>query len=309
MKQLSIAIVMAIATLTFAGASAAQPAGITRDVIARELPREGAPLAVPGPYEVVKEAAFGSPGHAVFRPAALDALPAQNALPIVVWGNGGCARDSGSFGGYLRTLASHGFLVVTTAAAEGAQGQASAADLVAALDWAFAEAARAGSPLRGRIDTSQVAVMGVSCGGFLAVSVAADPRVDTVGVFNSGVQPPGGRGGRGGRGSAPFPTTDALAAIHGPALYLNGAEPDFMMAASAANFEAINHVPAFYGARDDAGHSATYFHPGGGEFANVASDWLKWRLKGDAAAGATFVGENCRLCTNPNWETKSKGLK
>jgi dienelactone hydrolase len=254
---------------------------------------------------VVKETAFGSPGHAVFRPAALDAFPGADRLPIVVWGNGGCAKDSGAFGGYLSTLASYGFLVVTTAAPEGApRGQASAADLVAALDWADAEAARAGSPLRDKIDTDHVAVMGVSCGGFLAVSVAADPRVDTVGVFNSGVQP----AGAGGRGGSPFPTAEALAAIHGPALYLNGGEPDFMMAASEANFEAIDHVPVFYGARDNAGHSATYFHPGGGEFANVASDWLKWSLKADAAAGATFIGRDCRLCTNPNWDVKSKDL-
>jgi hypothetical protein len=303
MKRLSIAFAGAAAVLMFAGASAAQPPGITREMIARELPREGAPLAVPGPYEVVQEPAFGSPGHAVYRPAALDAFPGRDTLPIVVWGNGGCAKNSGPFGGYLSTLASHGFLVVTTAAPEGAAGgQASAADLVAALDWAEAETAREGSPLRGKIATDAVAVMGVSCGGFLAVSVAADPRVDTVGVFNSGVQPAGGRG------ASPFPTTEALAAIHGPALYLNGGEPDFMMAASEANFEAIDHVPVFYGARDNAGHSATYFHPGGGEFANVASDWLKWRFKGDAAAGATFVGRDCRLCANTNWDVKSKDL-
>jgi hypothetical protein len=302
MTRRSIALAGAAATLMFAGTSVAQPPGITREMIARELPRAGAPLAVPGPYEAVQEPAFGSPGHAVYRPATLDAFPGRDTLPIVVWGNGGCAKNSGAFGGYLSTLASYGFLVVTTAAPEGAPpGQASAADLVAALDWAEAEAARQGSPLRGKIDTDAVAVMGVSCGGFLAVSVAADPRVDTVGVFNSGVQPPGGRGG-------PFPTTDALPALHGPALYLNGGEPDFMTPASKANFEAIDHVPAFYGARDNAGHSATYFHPGGGEFANVTSDWLKWRLKGDAASSRTFVGGNCGLCANPNWEVTSKGL-
>jgi len=33
------------------------------------LPLEGAPLARPGPYEVVREAALGSPGLIVFRPA------------------------------------------------------------------------------------------------------------------------------------------------------------------------------------------------------------------------------------------------
>ena len=32
--------------------------------------------------------------------------------------------------------------------------------------------------------------MGQSCGGFLSLALGADPRVDTIGMFNSGVQPP-----------------------------------------------------------------------------------------------------------------------
>ena len=65
-----------------------------------------------------------------------------------------------------------------------------------------------------------------------------------------------------------------------------GGEPDFMMATSKANFDAINNVPIFYGSRANAGHSATYFHPGGGEFANVAVAWLDWQLKGNKKASA-----------------------
>ena len=80
------------------------------------------------------------------------------------------------------------------------------------------------------------------------------------------------------------------------------------MGASAATFEAISHVPAFYGARHNGGHSATYFHPGGGEFANVASNWLLWTFKGDKEAGKMFVGNACSLCTNSNWDVKSKGI-
>jgi len=34
----------------------------------------------------------------------------------------------------------------------------------------------------------KVAVMGQSCGGFLSIALGADPRVKTIGVFNSGVQ-------------------------------------------------------------------------------------------------------------------------
>jgi hypothetical protein len=295
------------AALLFAHAAYAQPPGVTRDMIMRQLPLEGAPLAVAGPYETVMEPIAGSPRLALYRPAALDAFPKKDTLPVLVWGNGGCALDSGSFGGYLKTIASHGYLVVTTASPEGANPpRATADDLRAALDWSQAEAMRAGSPLAGKIDKEHVAVMGVSCGGFLTLALAEDPRVDTIGVFNSGAQAPREGGGGGGAG---FPTTDTLPKIHTPTLYLNGGEPDFMTPTSKANFDAINQVPIFYGSRANAGHSATYFHPGGGEFANVTVAWLDWQLKGSKKASAMFVGEKCGLCTNPNWETHAKRLK
>ena len=294
----------AAALLALAGVCFAQPPGITPEMIATALPVEGAPLAEPGPYEVTSEAAFGSPGHVVFRPATLDAFPARDTLPVLVWGNGGCAIDSTRYADFLTTIASHGFLVLGTAAQEGApRRQATADDLRAAVDWAETEAKRAGSPLHGKIATDQVAVMGQSCGGFLSISLGADPRVDTIGVFNSGVQRPNP-----GAPPSPFPTTDALADLHGPVLLVNGHERDFMMAASASTFELIDHVPAFYGARHNAGHTATVFHPGGGEFANVAANWLKWTFKEDAQAAAMFVGENCSLCTNPAWDVQSKGF-
>lgn len=291
------------AAVAFAGPLYAQPPGITRDMIMRQLPEEGAPLAVPGPYETIMEPAFGSAGHAVFRPQALDTFPSRDTLPIVIWGNGGCARDSANFGGYLETIASHGFLVVTTAAQEGVTGRATADDLRAALDWAYAEARRSGSPLTGKIDVEQVAVMGVSCGGVMTLGLAADPRVDTIGVFNSGVAKPGAANAAPGN-----PTSEILKTIHGPTLYLDGAEADFMTPVAKENFDAIDHVPIFYGSRDNAGHSATYFHEGGGEFANVTVAWLKWQLKGDRSASAMFVGDDCTLCTNPSWETGSKGF-
>jgi dienelactone hydrolase len=289
--------------LTSAGLCLAQPAGITREMIQRALPLEGAPLAEPGPYQVTSEAAFDSPGLYVYRPATLDAFPKKDTLPVMVWGNGGCAINSKNFSGFLTTIASHGVLVIGTVPQEGAaQRQETADDMRAAIDWAGKENARTGSPLNGKIAVDKVAVMGTSCGGFLSLALGADPRVKTIGVFNSGVQ-----NAAGGRGPQPGP--DVLPKLHGPVLLLNGGEPDFLMGASAATFEALDHVPAFYGARHNGGHSATYFHPGGGEFANVASNWLLWTFKGDKKAGAMFVGANCGLCTNSNWDVKSKGIK
>jgi len=300
----SLVICSSAALLLLSNVGSAQPPGITMEMINTVLPLEGAPLAVPGSYEVMSESAFESPGHVVFRPTDLDRFPSDDTLPVLVWGNGGCAINSTRYGGFLTTIASHGFLVLATAAVDGeARRQASADDLRAAVDWAEAENGRSGSALRGKIATNQVAVMGQSCGGFLSVSLGLDPRVGTIGVFNSGVQPASADAPR-----SPFPTADSLAELHGPVLLINGHERDFMMAASHANFDMINHVPVFYGARHNAGHTATVDHPGGGEFANVVSNWLRFQFKGNDEAGKMFVGNNCELCTNANWDTDSKGL-
>ncbi|MBZ5633244.1 MAG: hypothetical protein LAO55_08955 [Acidobacteriia bacterium] len=297
--------------LTSVGVCLAQPAGITPEMISRALPLEGAPLAEPGPYKITSEAAFGSPGLQVLRPTTLDAFPKKDTLPVMVWGNGGCAIDSTRYSGFLTTIASHGVLVMGTVPQEGAaRRQETADDVRAAIDWAAKENARTDSPLKGKIAVDKVAVMGQSCGGFLSIVLGADPRVKTIGVFNSGVQdaaPAAQAKGKG--GGSPQPTPDALPKLHGPVLLINGGEPDFMMAASAATFDKIDHLPAFYGARHNAGHTATVFHPGGGEFANVASNWLRWTFKGDKKAGGMFVGKNCSLCTNSNWDVRSKGIK
>ena len=85
--------------------------GVAMDMINTTLPLEGAPQAEPGPYEVPEEGAFGSPGHVVY--------PVKDILPVLVWGNGGCAIDSTRYGGFLRTIASHGFLVLATAVVQG----------------------------------------------------------------------------------------------------------------------------------------------------------------------------------------------
>jgi len=241
--------------------------------------------------------AFGSPGHVVYRPVDLTPFPARDTLPVMVWGNGGCAINSTRYGGFLTTIASHGFLVIATAAGDVAPGaprpQATANDLKFGIDWAEKENGRAGSPLQGKVDTKHVAVMGQSCGGVLSIQLGADPRVGTIGVFNSG---------------ASEQAIGDLAKLHGPVLFINGHERDFMMARSRASFDAVDTLPTFYGARHGAGHTATAYHPGGGEFANVAASWVRWQFKGDRKAGAMFAGAKCGLCRNANWDVSAKHL-
>jgi dienelactone hydrolase len=278
-------------------AMAQLPPGVTPEMIASALPEEGAPKAVPGPYPVTSEAAFGNAGLRVFRPAELGHFPSHDQLPVVVWGNGGCAIDNPKYNGFLETIASYGFVVVTTAAGaaepSAPRRQATAADLTSAIDWAGKENARNGAALKGKIEMGKVAVMGQSCGGRLSIELGADPRVTTIGVFNAGLQP----------------TQYAmLEKLHGPVLLINGHERDFMWQNSKATFDAIQKLPTFYGSRHGAGHTATAYHAGGGEFANVAASWARWQLKRDDKAGLMFRGDKCALCTNANWDVQAKRL-
>ncbi len=289
-------------------AAAQLPPGITQEMIATALPEEGAPKAVTGTHAVMNELAFGNENLKVFRPTSLDHFPGHDTLPVVIWGNGGCAMNVGRNAGWLETMASHGFLVISTnpgpttltPPAAGQQGpprprQATWNDLKAGIDWAEKENARDGSPLKGKINIAKVAVMGQSCGGRMSFELGGDARVQAIGVFNAGL--------------TPEQMKDLLPKQHGPILLINGHERDFQMAASKATFEAIDRLPVFYGARKGAGHTATAYHPGGGEFANVATNWVRWQFKGDKKAGEMFVGEKCGLCTNSNWDVGSKRLK
>jgi hypothetical protein len=297
-RALAVASVLIFSTL----ASAQVPPGVTAEMIASSLPEEGAPKAEPGPYAVTSEPAFGVDGLKVFRPAKLGRFPLRDKLPVVVWGNGGCAVDNPRYAGFLETVASHGFLVVTTTASAmppasaqpGApRRSATAADLTAAIDWAERENQRPGAALSGKIDTRQIAVMGQSCGGRLSIELGADPRVGTIGVFNAGLTPA---------------QLGMLAKLHGPVLLINGHERDFMFGPSKATYDAIDQLPAFYGSRHGAGHTATAYHPGGGEFANVASAWVKWQFKKSKKAARMFTGTKCGLCTNANWDAEGKRL-
>ncbi len=275
-----------------------------------------------GDYPAIMEVDPSLPDHVIYRPA--DLSPFQNRkLPVVVWGNGGCSADAASSRLHLLELASHGYLVIAAGqilsgpgapdaretvaqpAADGALPDAAvtADDMVAGIDWALAENTRSGSPYFQHIDPQRIAASGRSCGGLLALRVAADPRVDAVVVHNSGTFPIGNKLMVGGvEGSRAL-----LDGLHTPVIYIMGGDTDIAWQNALDDFAAIDAQPVFL-ASEDVGHGGTFRQPNGGEGAQVAVAWLDWQLKNSSEAGKLFTGEECGLCTAPGWTVMRKSI-
>lgn len=291
-----------------------------------------------GRYPAVMEADPGLVTHTVYRPANMAALGAEK-LPIVAFANGGCVNVGNRFRYFLSEIASHGFLAIaigpmaakeaesavtssvvrnppapgSPAALAKTQGgvgsgrpsETTARQLLDAVDWAIAENGRKGSRFEGRIDTGKIAVMGQSCGGLQAIDAAHDPRVTTLGVWNSGTFPGEGRGWA--MAAAPKADKAYLKALRVPTLYITGEPADVAFPNAEDDVDRIE-APVFRAWKDQTGHLGTYREPNGGVYGQIAVSWLRWQLKGDLAASRMFVGPDCGLCTQPGWHVKRKGL-
>ena len=85
---------------------------------------------------------------------------------------------------------------------------------------------------------------------------------------------------------------------------------DIAYANGKRDFDAMPaRVPVFYGLYPSIGHGGTYNQDNGGPFGVAAVAWLKWQLRNDADAAQFFVGTDCRLCTDAQWQTASRSLK
>ncbi|HUG73281.1 MAG TPA: hypothetical protein VMK82_07660, partial [Steroidobacteraceae bacterium] len=274
-----------------------------------------------GRFPAMKEEITTPVRQVLYRPANLAGL-GTTKLGIYVFGNGACVDDGASSRLHLLEVASHGYLAIAPGrilngpGATGAQPppassqspdlnvKSSYKDLLAAIDWAVAQNADAKSPYYQRIDTGAVAASGFSCGGAQAMRVAADPRVKTLVMMNSGLFKDGE--------SADIPEMDvrksALQALHTPTLYVIGGESDIAYANSKDDFSRINRVPVMLANLLGVGHGGTYWEPNGGKAATVVVAWLDWQLRGDARAARTFVGADCGLCKDKAWVVEKKRI-
>lgn len=262
-----------------------------------------------GPYEALMLSESTLPTHTVFRPGDLSLFGDDDKLPIIVWGNGACANSPWEHVNFLNEVSSHGFLVVAIGPMpeEGettSRERSASSQLLDAIDWAIAQNRDGDSPYYGKIDTQHIAVSGMSCGGLQTLEVAPDPRVTTVGVFNSGILPDTISGMPG----MPALAKAHLEELHAPTLYLLGGESDIAYDNGMDDFRRIDHVPVFVG-NMDVGHGGTYREPHGGEFARVATAWYEWQLKDNEEAGRLFTGDPSGLAASPHWTVEKKNMK
>lgn len=309
MRQKSIA----IATLSVAflvSACATPEAPTTTDDLPASIDRARLMSAAPEPdgpgtqlgqlADVSIVSAPGLPTHTLYYPVDNVADP----LPVLIWGNGACTNAGRMFEKTLKKVASHGFAVVAVGPfeADSEAGRATGSQMVDAIDWLETAPILPGSKSR-TLDTSRIAIMGQSCGGLMTIEASGDPRIDTIGVINSGTFPAGEQ-----PISMSSADKDTLKSIHTSTLYINGGPTDIAFENSNDDYTRIEGVPLFYGVMEGAGHMATHRHANGGRFAEVITAWLEWQLKDDTDAGNWFVGANCGLCIDPQWTVQRKNI-
>jgi hypothetical protein len=207
--------------------------------------------------------------------------------------------------------------------ARGGRGpfqQSNTSQLYEAMDWAKVQNGKDGSPYKGKLDIAAIAVMGQSCGGLQALEAAGDPRVKTAVILNSGIirntvaLPEGAGQTKGAEMRVPVAglvlpgSPETLKKLHTPIIYVIGGESDIAFKNAEQDFSEIGAVPVFK-ANMDTGHNGTYWQPHGGKFAEVATQWLLWQLKGDKKASAMFTGDQCGLCKASEWKVARKNWK
>ncbi|NLD36654.1 MAG: carboxylesterase family protein [Desulfatiglans sp.] len=296
-----------------------------------------------GPYKVLMEMDPSLPGHTIFRPENLSEV--KGKLPVVAVAHGGC-YDVGNFSSsYTYEIASYGFLVIANGEiskeleeateqaiaankqAANQSGEAPSVDLATkvpqeqltrcrtdklfnSIDWAIEQNKKPGSLYNDRLDTGEIAVMGASCGALQALDASLDSRIKTVVFMNSGIMRTGIPEGEEVKKIMDFlklPGPDLLKKLRTPVIYLNGGPTDIAYDNSEKDFEEIENVFVFKGDLY-VGHGGTFFEPHGGKFAEAATQWLLWQLKGDKKAGEMFLGDKCGICMDPDWKVKRKNI-
>ncbi|KAG4439957.1 hypothetical protein IFR05_004583 [Cadophora sp. M221] len=221
--------------------------------------------------------------HALFAPKT---VPANVKLPVLVWGQGGCAADSLAVEPFLNQLASHGVLIIASGTPKG-KGSTTAAQMTAGIDWIVK---KAGTGTYANVDASRIIAAGWSCGGIEAYAQSWDSRVQSIGIWSSGF----------------LTNQTAAASINKPVFYFLGGSSDIAYANGERDYKALpSGVPKWKG-NLPVGHGGTYTQANGGKFGVAGGYWVDWLLRGNASAASYFTGAGAE---DDGWTVESANLE
>ncbi len=285
-----------------AGEPGVTPAGTTNEV--DPAPADGCPEGLwpeadpsqPGPFEVATENEVGPeagepeedgtvPRFTVFRPENMD----ESGLchPVITWGNG-TGSTPNLYGGLLKHLASHGFVIVGSNSTNVARGEPRPMNV--GIDWILEQNEDPTSALYHRIDTAHIGATGHSQGAVATSQASSDERIVT---------------------SLPIEGAQPQRDLHGPAMFFCGGQDDIVGCDGAVRaLESVTTLPAMYANYLSVDHGS-WLSFGGNSRTDVEvaiTAWMRVHLMADNALRPWFYGESCELCTNSDWEIDRKNM-
>ncbi|KAL2165109.1 hypothetical protein VTH06DRAFT_405 [Thermothelomyces fergusii] len=222
-------------------------------------------------------------GHTFYAPWN---VPSGTKLPVLLWGNGGCSADATGQAPFLTELASHGVLVIASGTPGG--GGSTTSDVMRqSINFITSNAGRGEWA---NIDASRITAAGWSCGGLEAYDQIWDDRVQSIGIWSSGL----------------LSNYTAANNFRKPVFFFLGGPSDIAYGNGERDYYAMPAgVPKWKG-NLNVGHGGTYTEPNGGKFGKIGAYWVKWILRGDTSA-ASYLTENG--ARNDGWAVESAYLE
>jgi hypothetical protein len=249
-----------------------------------------------GPFEVTTENDVGPeagdpeddgtvPRFTMFRPTDME----QSGLchPVITWGNG-TGSTPNLYGGLLRHLASHGFVVIGSNSTNVSRGDPKPMNV--GIDWVLEQNEDPTSALYHHIDTAHIGATGHSQGAMATSQASSDERIVT---------------------SVPIEGAQVNRDLHGPAMFFCGGMDDVVGCDGAVRaLDAVTTLPAMYAEFLSVDHGSWLSFGGNtrSEVEIAVTAWMRVHLMNDQALRPWFYGASCGLCTDSGWNIDRKNM-
>ncbi|MBR3072635.1 alpha/beta hydrolase [Fibrobacter sp.] len=215
---------------------------------------------------------------------------------VIVWGPGG-GTEPGAYGGMIRRLASHGFVVIALSVSPGDASQA-----MKAIDWFEQKNKDSNDPFYQKLELTKVGCSGHSMGGLESEQAAIkDKRVYTAFLNNSG--------DKNGGVIKNFPKEKTAAVLYGEVgMEKPNAIKDYETATDIASC-LIEMTGGPMNSEGGYGHGSGSWD---GMAATIA--WMRWQIGGEDFRKADFVGSTGKyidgniLGHQGKWKTQCKNF-